>query len=69
MTMPIFLAIGLLFLVFGLLFFFAPSVIVRMSEIGNKMIFADYNSMAHRKVSGAILLAMSFLMFYLGIRM
>jgi len=64
--MAIFLVAGLLFLILSMLFFFAPNVIIKMSEIGNKMVFTDYRSVAHRKISGTILLATSILMFYIG---
>ncbi len=67
--MPIFIAAGLLFLIFSILFFFAPEIIVKLSKIGNKMIFTDYRSVSHRKLSGIVLLIMSFVMFYLGIKL
>lgn len=57
---------GLIFLFFGLLFFFCPRMIVKISEIGNKLIFTDHSTVAHRYWSGLVLLIMSLLMFYLG---
>ncbi len=57
---------GLVFLFFSLLFFFYPRTIVRISEIGNKLIFTDHSTVAHRYWSGLVLLIMSLLMFYLG---
>lgn len=67
--MVIFLILGVLFLVFAFMFFFAPHLIVKLSEIGNKLIFTDHATFTHRKLSGFILLITSVLMFYLGLRM
>ncbi len=58
--------LGLLFFVFSLLFFFYPEMIVKISEIGNKLIFTDHSTVAHRYWSGLVLLIMSLLMFYVG---
>ena len=66
--MAFFIGIGLLFFLLSFLFFFAPGLLVKMSEIGNKMVFTDYNSLAHRKISGTILLVMSVVMFYLAVK-
>ncbi len=66
--MAIFLFAGLVFLVFALLFWFAPDVIIKLSEIGNKMIFTDHRSFAHRRLSGIVLLIMSIIMFYMSLR-
>ena len=64
--MLFFVTLGLLFLLFSLLFFFSPKLIVKISEIGNRMIFTDYSTVAHRHWSGLVLLVMSLVMFYLG---
>ena len=58
--------LGLMFFVFSLLFLFYPKMIVKISEIGNKLIFTDHSTVAHRYWSGLVLLIMSLLMFYLG---
>jgi len=58
--------LGLLFFVFSLLFFFYPEMIIKISEIGNKLIFTDHSTVAHRYWSGLVLLIMSLLMFYVG---
>lgn len=67
--MLVFLLIGIVFLGFSAMFFFAPGLIIKMSELGNKLIFTDYSPVAHRKVSAVVLLLMSIIMFYLVIRM
>ncbi|RMF61951.1 MAG: hypothetical protein D6743_12850 [Calditrichaeota bacterium] len=67
--MTFFIVAGVLFLFFSALFFFAPGVIIRLSEIGNRLVFTDHGSVAHRKLSGAVLLIMSLVMFYLGVRL
>ncbi|MFQ5674497.1 MAG: hypothetical protein ACE5G1_01260 [bacterium] len=54
-------------MVFSLLFFFAPGIIVKMSQIGNRLVFTDYRPVEHRKLSGVILLAISLVMFYIGV--
>lgn len=64
--MLLFIMLGVLFLVFSLLFFFAPKTIIKISEVGNKMIFTDHSTLAHRFFSGFILFVMSLIMFYLG---
>lgn len=65
--MPVLILLGLVFLFFSLLFFFYPRMIVRISEIGNKLIFTDHSTVAHRYWSGLVLLIMGLLMFYLGL--
>lgn len=67
--MPVFIIAGIVFLIFSFLFFFAPNVIVKLSEIGNRMVFTDHGSVAHRKISGLILLVMAIVMFYLGVNL
>lgn len=63
-----FLILGLLFLSFSLLFFFAPRVIVKISEIGNKLLFTDHSTVAHRYWSGLVLLIMGAIMIYLSVK-
>ncbi len=60
--------LGVFLLLFSMLFLFAPNALVRLSELGNKLIFTDHSSVAHRKLSGALLLIVSLIMFYLGLR-
>lgn len=64
--MLVFILIGFIFLLFGMLFLFAPRTIVKLSELGNKLIFTDHGTVAHRKWSGLLLLLMSLIMFYLA---
>lgn len=66
--MQLFVFLGLVLLFFSLLFFFAPRVIVKLSELGNRLVFTDHNYLAHNKLSGTVLLIMSLVMFYLGIQ-
>jgi len=61
-----FLILGLLFLGFSFLFFFAPRIIVKVSEIGNKLLFTDHSTVAHRYWSGLVLLIMGAIMIYLS---
>lgn len=63
-----FILLGLLFVVFGLLFIFAPYAVVKISEVCNRMVFTDAKTLAHKNWSGAILLIAGILMFYLGFR-
>lgn len=65
--MAVFIFAGVLFMVFSLLFFFAPGIIIKMSQIGNRLVFTDYRPVAHRKVSGVVLFAVSLVMFYIGV--
>ena len=67
--MAIFILAGLMFMGFSFLFFFAPGLIVKMSKIGNKLVFTDYGSVAHPKLSGAVLLIMSLVMLYIGLQL
>jgi len=64
--MYIFIIGGVLFFCLSYLFVFAPGIIIKLSEIGNKMVFTDYTPVAHRKLSGLVLFALSIIMFYLG---
>lgn len=66
--MYLFSLLGFVLLFFSLLFFFAPAILIRLSEFGNKLVFADYSSVAHRKLSGTVLLITSIIMFYLGFK-
>ncbi len=63
-----FLILGIVFLGFSLLFFFAPRVIVKVSEMGNKLLFTDHGTVAHRHWSGLVLLIVSAMMMYLGLK-
>lgn len=63
------LFLGTVLLLFSVLFFFAPHVLVKLSELGNKLVFTDHTSVAHRKLSGTVLLITGLLMFYLGLRL
>ena len=67
--MVIFILAGLMFMGFSFLFFFAPGLIVKMSKIGNKLLFTDYGSVAHPKFSGAVLFIMSLVMIYIGVQL
>ncbi len=67
--MAIFILAGLMFMGFSFLFFFAPGLIVKMSKIGNKLLFTDYGSVAHPKFSGAVLFIMSLVMLYMGVQL
>ena len=63
-----FLFLGILFLTFGFMFLFAPRLIIRLSELGNKLVYTDHGTVAHRYLTGIIMLAVSLLMFYLWAR-
>jgi hypothetical protein len=67
--MFVFVLIGIVFLGFSAMFLFAPGLIIKMSELGNKLIFTDYSPVAHRKVSAVVLFLMSIVMLYLGIKL
>ena len=60
-----FIILGMLFFFFSVLFFFFPKLIVKISEVGNRLVFTDHNTVAHRYLSGVVLLIMSLLMFYM----
>ncbi len=62
-----FVILGILFFFFSVLFFFFPKVIVKISEVGNRLVFTDHNTVAHRYLSGVVLLIMSLLMFYISL--
>jgi hypothetical protein len=61
-----FLILGLVCLGFSLLFFFAPRIIIKVSELGNKLLFTDHSTVAHRYWSGLVLLIVGVLMVYLS---
>jgi hypothetical protein len=65
--MLLFIVFGSVFLFFSVLFFFSPKLIVKISEVGNRLLFTDHNTVAHRYWSGLILLIMSLVMFYLSV--
>ncbi|MFQ5706876.1 MAG: hypothetical protein ACE5HO_05465 [bacterium] len=65
--MPIFIFIGAILLLFSLMYLFTPKTIVKLSEIGNKLIFTDHGTVIHSKWSGIILLIVSLIMFYIGV--
>jgi len=64
--MSIFIFIGAVFLVFSILFYSRPNVIIKMNKFANKMVFADYQSLAYRKITAVVLFLVSLLMFYVG---
>ena len=67
--MALFIFLGVIFLIFGALFLFAPILLIKLSELGNKLIYTDHNTIAHRYVTGMVLTLLSALMFYLGIKL
>ncbi len=62
-----FVILGILFFFFSALFFFFPKLIIKISEVGNRLVFTDHNTVAHRYISGVVLLIMSLLMFYINL--
>lgn len=62
-----FVILGMLFFFFSLLFLFFPKLIIKISEVGNRLVFTDHNTVAHRYMSGIVLLVVSLLMFYISL--
>lgn len=48
--------------------FISAGVVIKLSEYCNKTIFTDHCSFAHHRLSGAILLILSLIMFYVGVK-
>ncbi len=55
---------GLVSLIFGLLFVFAPKFIDKLNQIGNIVITTDEKTIAHRYVTGAFLIVISIVLLY-----
>lgn len=58
--------LGLFFLLFSFLFIFFPDLLIKLSEWGNKLIITDHEAVLYRKVLGAFLFGLSFLMFFIA---
>lgn len=69
MTQLMFLFFGLFFIIFSILFLFAPHLIIIISEWGNRLIFTDHDAVIHRKFVGIFLAALSIVMFVLALKM
>jgi len=60
---------GVFFIIFSILFLFAPHWIITISEWGNRLIFTDHDAVIHRKFVGIFLGVLSLVMFILAVKM
>jgi len=67
--MALFIFLGAIFFLFGALFLFAPMALIKLSELGNKLLFTDHSTIAYRHVMGILLILLSALMAYLAIKL
>ncbi|MFQ6614396.1 MAG: hypothetical protein ACE5D1_06090 [Fidelibacterota bacterium] len=56
---PVIPIIATIALVFGLLLMFNPTFVKRLNELGNRIITTDEAALAHRYITGAILIILS----------
>ncbi len=56
------LIIAILALVFGLLLMFNPEFVKELNELGNKIIATDEQMLAHRYITGAVLVILSLIL-------
>ena len=65
--MILFVALGVIAAVFGVLFIFAPGALIYLSELSNKILMTDDVAIRFRKWVGAALLLVSVLMFVIAV--
>jgi len=68
MLFYVFLVGGILCILLGLLFLIKPTIIIRLNEIGNKVIFVDNALLIYPRVFGGFLLLASIYIIYSGIK-
>jgi len=68
MSQFLFIFLGVFFVVFSILFLFAPHWIIIISEWGNRLILTDHDAVIHRKFVGIFLGALSIVMFVLALK-
>lgn len=60
--------IGVFSIITGYLCLFRPNTIIRLTEIGNRLIVTDYGYIQHRKISGLLFILIGTGLFYVGMK-
>lgn len=63
---PVLLIIGVICILIGLIFLINPRLLIKFSEVGNKLIFEQKNILNYPRILGIILSILSVYMIYLG---
>lgn len=66
MVFYIFEIIGLISIITGILFIFNPILLIKLNEIGNKVIFVDKPLLIYPRTFGGILLVVSLYLIYIS---
>ena len=68
MIFYIFLIIGMLSIFIGIIFFVKPEILIKFSEIGNKIIITDEQILCYPRCLGIVLLAISIYILYISVK-
>ena len=63
------LTFGALTFALGILFIFAPGLLSRLNDSGNRILFTDEKAFIYRRICGIILLVAAIFLFWTGIRL
>lgn len=61
------IAVGCCSIITGYICIFRPDTIIKLSQLGNRMIVTDYGYVQHHIVSGVILVIIGAVLFYVGV--
>lgn len=62
----IFIFVGCCAIITGYVSLFRPGTIIKLSQIGNRLITTDYGYIRYHKVSGFMFISIGALLFYVG---
>ena len=63
------LAFGSLTFILGILFLFAPRLLSKLNNAGNRILFTDEGAFIYRRLCGIILLGAAIFLFWTGIKL
>jgi len=66
MLFYVFIILGVLSIIVGLIFMINPRLIIKLNEFGNKVIFVDDAVLLYPRVFGTIMLFVSLYLLYIG---
>ena len=59
--------VGCFSIITGYICIFHPKTIIKLSQIGNRMIITDYGYVQHHKISGVVFIIIGAVLFYVGV--
>ncbi|MFH1853379.1 MAG: hypothetical protein ABIA75_13655 [Candidatus Neomarinimicrobiota bacterium] len=63
--MTIVLITGIIAVIFGVLFIFAPDTVEKLNELGNTILATDDDTLLHRNLTGTLFIIIGLILFYI----